>query len=79
MNKVEANRLVNDIWKTYDKDHSGELDKKECVKLLKDISEVCHDWTIFEQSETIIGYLDKDNSGTLSKKEFVKLLVNNID
>jgi len=25
---------VNKIWKNYDKDCSGELDKKECEKLL---------------------------------------------
>lgn len=58
---------MNKIWKNYDKDGSGELDKKECEKLLKDMAKVCRDFSLLNNCEKVFNMLDMDGNGSLSK------------
>lgn len=46
INYEQAKQLVNSVWKTYDKDGNGELDRSECVRLLQDIAAVTKDQTL---------------------------------
>lgn len=83
MSKAETEAAIDavceDLWKKYDSDNSGSLDKEEALKF---VAEVCGasggndvDKTEFE---TFFNDLDKDGSGTLEKdeiKKFIKELV----
>ena len=48
MKQSEAMKIVDQIWDNYDTDESGELEKKEYMKLLKDISVLCKDPSIIK-------------------------------
>lgn len=48
MKQAEAMKMVDKIWANYDKDKSGELEKKEYMKLLRDISVLCKDPSIIK-------------------------------
>ena len=48
MKKQEAIKMVDKIWSNYDTDSSGELEKEEYMKLLRDISVLCKDPSIIK-------------------------------
>ena len=75
LTKDEARELVEQIWKQYDVDGSGTLEKRESEKLLKDIAIVCEDKSIFTQKEQILKFLDTDGDGKLSKDEIVDIIM----
>ena len=70
---MEKTKVINDIWKIYDKDGNGNLDKSEILQLLKDISKNFEDSSIMNQAENIMNLLDKDGDGKITKNELIAL------
>ena len=75
---AEALKLVNQIWKSYDDDGNGTLEREESHNLLRDIATICDDQSILNQSEDILNLLDSDGDGKLSKEELITLLVSEL-
>ena len=66
-------RCVDDIWRDYDADGSGELDKEETRKFvfdtLKEMSDDCQ--FSYDDFEKCFMEFDADSSGTIEKDEMV--------
>jgi len=64
-------KCVDDIWKEYDKDGSGALDKSETKKFVKNTLKEMDDSAVFsdEDFEQCFKEFDKDGSGTIEKEE----------
>ena len=64
-------KCIDDIWKTYDKDNSGFLDKQETKQFVKNtLSEMGESGEFSEQDfEACFKEFDKDGNGTISKEE----------
>ena len=64
-------KCVEDIWKEYDKDNSGALDKDETKKFVKNTLADMNDTGEFseEDFEACFAEFDKDGSGTIEKDE----------
>ena len=64
-------KCIDDIWKTYDKDNSGFLDKQETKVFVKNtLSEMGESAEFAEQDfEACFKEFDKDGNGTISKDE----------
>ena len=64
-------KCVDDIWKEYDKDNSGALDKEETKKFVKNTLSEMNDSGEFseEDFEACLSEFDKDGSGTIEKDE----------
>jgi Ca2+-binding EF-hand superfamily protein len=70
---------VEKIWADYDKDNSGELDKEECERFVKDMLESCggtFDKETYDKmfSECIDKGGDKGGDGKVDKKEMVAFI-----
>lgn len=76
MDKEELTKLIDMIWSMYDQDNSGELDRSEFAKLLKDISKIVQDQSLITHMEQILGIIDINGDGRLSKEEFLQLFLN---
>ncbi len=63
-----AVKLVEKIWKLYDKDKSGFLERTEYVKLLKDISKNTNDKSLEKRIHIVL-----DEYRTAGNKEFFEL------
>jgi Ca2+-binding EF-hand superfamily protein len=68
------------MWKTYDKDGSGALNRNESRKMIKQVLKDLHEGEKFTEDKFITTFseIDKNKSGTLTKKEirvFLKKLV----
>ena len=66
-------RCVDDIWRDYDTDGSGELDKEETRKFIFDTLKEMSDDCQFsdEDFEQCFVEFDEDQSGTIEKEEMV--------
>ena len=64
-------KCVDDIWKEYDKDNSGALDKEETKLFVKNTLGEINDNGDFseEDFEACFKEFDKDGSGTIEKDE----------
>ena len=64
-------KCIDDIWKTYDKDGSGYLDKAETKQFVKNtLSEMGENGEFSEADfEACFKEFDKDGNGTISKDE----------
>ena len=64
-------KCIDDIWKTYDKDNSGYLDKQETKQFVKNtLSEMGENGEFSEADfEACFKEFDKDGNGTISKDE----------
>ena len=64
-------KCVEDIWKEYDKDNSGSLDKSETKKFVKNTLSEMNDNGEFSEAdfEACFAEFDKDGSGTIEKDE----------
>lgn len=74
----DALKLVNQIWKSYDDDGNGLLEREESQNLLRDIAVICDDESILQQSDEILALLDSNGDGKLSKEELLSLLISDI-
>ena len=67
---VALKKEVDDIWKKYDTNNNGVLDKKEAYAFLDDMmKEVTGQATTQEEIESNFRILDEDHSGDVSKEE----------
>ena len=66
-------RCVEDIWRDYDADGSGELDKEETQKFVFDTLKEMSDDCQFNEAdfEKCFTEFDVDGSGTIEKDEMV--------
>ena len=78
-NDVDAviDKCVEDIWKNYDKDNSGALDKGETREFVKNTLTEMGEGGEFGESDfdACFKEFDKDGNGTISKlemREFIK-------
>ncbi len=75
---VEAviTKCVEDIFKEYDKDESGLLDKEETRSFLEQTLQDMEGEQLFSEEEfdRQFKYFDKDGSGTIDKEEMVALI-----
>ena len=64
-------KCVEDIWKEYDKDNSGALDKDETKKFVKNTLNEMNDSGEFSEDDfdACFREFDKDGSGTIEKDE----------
>ena len=64
-------KCVEDIWKEYDKDGSGALDKEETKLFVKNtLGEINYNGDFSEEDfEACFKEFDKDGSGTIEKDE----------
>ena len=64
-------KCVDDIWKEYDKDNSGALDKEETKLFVKNTLGEINDNGDFseEDFDACFKEFDKDGSGTIEKDE----------
>ncbi len=64
-------KCIDDIWRTYDKDNSGYLDKVETKQFVKNTLTELGERGEFSQGdfEDCFNKFDKDGSGTISKDE----------
>ena len=64
-------KCIDDIWKNYDKDNSGFLDKEETKEFVKNtLNEMGETGEFAEQDfEACFKEFDKDGNGTISKDE----------
>jgi Ca2+-binding EF-hand superfamily protein len=60
--------VIDNIWKTYDVDKSGALDKEEARKYIQDTTGDVPSQEVFD---AVFSTFDKDNSGTIEKAEMV--------
>ena len=69
-------KCVDDIWKEYDKDNSGELDRAETKKFVENTLKEMHDHGVFseEDFDACFREFDTDNSGTIEKDEMSKFI-----
>ena len=70
-------KCVDDIWKTYDTDNSGSLDKEETKKFVtQTLSEMQDaDGNIdADEFEKTFKEFDKDNSGTIERDEMAAFI-----
>ena len=69
-------RCVDDIWRDYDADCSGELDKEETRKFVFDTLKEMSDDCQFSQDdfEKCFKEFDTDGSGTIEKNEMVNFI-----
>ena len=72
MNEIVSN--VNKIFKDYDKDGNGTLNRKEARLFIKDLFKMMGK-PISSQGEIyVIEMLDQNNDGIISKAELIKML-----
>ena len=66
-------RCVDDIWRDYDEDESGELDKEETRNFVFDtLKEMSDDFQFnIDDFEKCFKEFDADGSGTIEKHEMV--------
>ena len=64
-------KCVDDIWKEYDKDNSGALDKEETKKfVMNTLKEMSDEGTFSDDDfDACFKEFDKDGSGTIEKDE----------
>ena len=69
-------RCVDDIWRDYDEDGSGELDKEETRNFVFDTLKEMSDDCQFSQEdfERCFEEFDEDGSGTIEKDEMVMFI-----
>ena len=69
-------KCVEDIWKEYDKDNSGALDKDETKKFVKNTLSEMNDSGEFseEDFDSCFKEFDKDGSGTIEKDEMAMFI-----
>ena len=79
MSDIDAviDKCVEDIWKNYDKDNSGALDKAETKEFVKNTLTEMGEGGEFSDGdfEACFKEFDKDGNGTISKlemREFIK-------
>lgn len=65
------NKCIDEIWKNYDKDNSGFLDKQEAKNFIKNtLSEMGEDGEFSEADfEACFREFDKDGNGAISREE----------
>eukprot|EP00347_Sterkiella_histriomuscorum_P018667 403344636 len=75
INKI-IEKAVDDIWKTYDKDNSGFLDKDEAKFFVKTtLTEMGENGEFDDDDfEACFAAFDEDGSGTISKDEMVAFI-----
>ena len=64
-------KCIDDIWKQYDKDNSGFLDKSETKNFIKNTLSEMGESGEFSEADFAACFkeFDKDNSGTITKDE----------
>ena len=64
-------KCVEDIWRDYDKDQSGELDKEETKTFVLNTLQEMGDQGEFSEADfdACFNEFDKDGSGTIEKEE----------
>ena len=75
-------QIVDDLWKEFDMDGSGDLDKEETRNMLKDICKKNKKKFKEEAFESTFLLIDRDMSGKIDKTEmmiFVKSLLDEQD
>ncbi len=68
---ITIEKCIDDIWRTYDKDNSGYLDKNETKQFVKNtLTEMGESGEFSEGDfEDCFSKFDKDGSGTISRDE----------
>ena len=62
--------MINSAWEKYDTDQSGELDRREAKRFIKDaIGDIPDE--IFQH---VFTQFDKDDSGTIGKHEMIEFM-----
>ena len=63
--------LIDNIWTNYDADNSGQLDRKESQRFVKDYMQMigCADQFDGVDFKIMFQKFDKDGSGQIEKKE----------
>ena len=74
LKREEALKLINQIWKNYDKKKTGILNKKKSLKLITDMTYTFDDQNILNQVNEILNFLDVDGDGKLCKEELITFL-----
>lgn len=67
----KGERCLDDVFKRYDADASGEIDAKELGEMLKDLGKDVSEEEVTEMLKSV----DKDDSGTISADEFKQLVL----
>jgi len=77
-NSIDAviNKCVDDIWKEYDADNSGTLDKDETKKFVQQTLSEMSDSGTFNDEEfnQCFEEFDKDGNGTIEKDEMAQFI-----
>eukprot|EP01006_Ploeotia_vitrea_P054005 TRINITY_DN67836_c9_g3_i1.p1 TRINITY_DN67836_c9_g3~~TRINITY_DN67836_c9_g3_i1.p1 ORF type:complete len:623 (-),score=88.77 TRINITY_DN67836_c9_g3_i1:111-1979(-) len=71
---AEEARLMRDLFKTYDKDNSGNIDVHELKEIWKQVWRWATDKEVEKVAERVLQQVDADNSGTVEFEEFMKIL-----
>ena len=74
MDDKGLDRLIDEIWKIYDTDQNGYLDKREARLLFKDVYAVRGDRLSFKEMERIMGLIDTNGDGLMDKGEIKSVL-----
>ena len=73
---IVIEKCVEDIWKEYDKDNSGELDKEETKKfVMNTLKEMSDEGTFSDDDfDACFKEFDKDGSGLIDKSEMAAFI-----
>ena len=73
---VDFEALADQLWKEYDDDNTGSLDKEETWEFVKlSLSKLWADFQLSPEAfDKVFAVLDADGSGTIEKGEMVEFL-----
>ena len=74
MNSNELDSLIDEVWKVYDSDNNGYLDKKEAKLLFTDIYEAQGQKLDNKELNRIMQIIDANGDGRMDKSELKKIL-----
>lgn len=76
MSEDHINQVVEDIWKNFDKDGNGFLDKNELRSFLQSVNTNLGDDAASEEKfEQTFKEIDSDSSNTITKEEMKNYLL----
>lgn len=74
MKHDELDELIEEVWKVYDSDSNGYLDKKEARMLFTDIYEAQGQKLDPKELNRIMQLIDANGDGKMEKSELKKIL-----
>ena len=74
MKSSELDEIIEEVWKVYDNDNNGYLDKKEARMLFKDIYEAQGQKLDNKELNRIMQIIDSNGDGRMDKHELKKIL-----